>query len=855
MTTKGMYKLDNGNCRPTNCFPARSLLQPRYAEGAGHWQVARQTAEKTKIELLLGAKATRIKWRGLPLPTDTQRHMHEKILDGVQLMTLHHVRSPSHLCSVDISNQNFASAKEEDFEQFDSVAYINATENLLTLEGFRTFPGLRELELSLNGLRNLKVSAGDFPHLEVLDLSYNNLSPEDVQALGILSHLKVLHLTANGLHSLPLDLADPDSEGHLRFSALEVLLLDDNYLSHPNIFVSLANLQSLKQLNLDKNGIKEVPYLHYGNNSHFSIHPLSAKSGIREGLRSRKSAGKQFHQNRSPGLDKQPDYIILPNSKDRERTEIIFPSPDPITQENSPSPSVALHCKMSTSFNQEFILPLPELRFLSLANNQIEHEEDLLAVALFPSLTELTFHGNPFTISRSGDPPLLSSFLQNKLGITLVRKKICKLEKPRIFIPVKANRKVKSQLPKIQKRPLMLEPPQEATFWELWTGAEVDPDNDLPEPVPPTRLPAGEQNEAECLLTAPQQNLFGTSPLSEPPPEEQDSLRPVPPSTSTCQEPKPPEHEPLISSSSVPRESSYPRSPASASPMSQSVESSEPLATFTASGKTSGKLLRLHSSSRDLYLLLSQAGQSLLEASEECSSDVELFSSSSEESLESRKSESFFMTQVVEPSSSQFRKETTTLQQPSEVKIVEPQQVPEKYKGYEELLDSHTDKDPDFIEPVGIQQNVKALKKALQYPLVYRDSKARLDSLQKRFIPVEKKVLRVPPPQPRQTKEQKLEEILHKMRTPTNILEVPLVCILRRRKSNWREYREALALLKEFQQEYKTTVAACGMGSESRITGKAGTSQSRTLRGLAGIKASQQQRKESPQITKEDKGL
>ncbi|XP_062983824.1 X-ray radiation resistance-associated protein 1-like [Elgaria multicarinata webbii] len=125
-------------------------------------------------------------------------------------MKLHHVKSPSQLCSVDINNQNFVSANEHDFEQFSSVAYINATENLLTLEAFRKFPGLRELELSLNGLRNLKIHAEDFPHLEILDLSYNNLSPEDVQALGVLPHLKVLHLTANGLSSLPLDLASPE---------------------------------------------------------------------------------------------------------------------------------------------------------------------------------------------------------------------------------------------------------------------------------------------------------------------------------------------------------------------------------------------------------------------------------------------------------------------------------------------------------------------------------------------------------------------------------------------------------------------------------------------------------------------
>ncbi|KAG8137131.1 hypothetical protein E2320_005674, partial [Naja naja] len=47
----------------------------------------------------------------------------------------------------------------------------------------------------------------------------------------------------------------------------------------------------------------------------------------------------------------------------------------------------------------------------------------------------------------------------------------------------------------------------------------------------------------------------------------------------------------------------------------------------------------------------------------------------------------------------------------------------------------------------------------------------------------------------------------------------PSVCILRRRKENWREYREALELLKEFQKDYKSTVAACNKIAESRAIG------------------------------------
>ncbi|CAI5773577.1 X-ray radiation resistance-associated protein 1 [Podarcis lilfordi] len=1203
MATKGMYKLDDGNCCPTNCFPARSLLRSRYEEGAGHWQVARRTAEKTKIELLFGTKAPQVRLRRPETASGAYRLLDNKTLDGAQLIKLHHVKSPSHLCSVDISNQNFVMAKEEDFEQFDCVAYINATENLLTLDAFRTFPGLRELELSLNGLRNLKVNAGDFPHLEVLDLSYNNLSPEDVRALGILSHLKALHLTANGLTSLPLDLAAPESESSPRFPALEVLLLDDNRLSHANVFVSLANLRSLKQLNLDRNGIREVPYLHHLDSGRFSIHPLSAKSGIREGLRSRKSAGKQIRQDKSPAGGGQPEYIVFQNSKDPDRTEVIFPSwsPDLPTQESSPSPQIASKASCA-SFIPEFTLPLPELRFLSLANNQIEHEEDLLAVALFPSLTELTFHGNPFTTSRSGDPPLLTSFLQNKLGIKMVRKKISKLEKPRIFIPNKPSRKVKAQLPKVQKRPQMLEDHLETTFWQLWTGADLDPNKrvSLDEPLPPIKrfslpykpekpvlplkeeeisapssleccvcdasadqlsadqledVPEGQSSLADLVFgnvastqppveqlppeppvvqlppeppveqLPPEENLPEPSPLitapskgqdlprrpqfislslpgqdhgapvpppnsplslqeqglSEGPPAEPDQLRPFPPRSSLLpgrsrSEPLPPAHSPAgeqdLSGSparslsvgqgfpdasppagppAVEGDHPEPIPPASSAPQGPDLPELVPATRLTSAGPPgillpttspaegqdqveptlphssaseslpgpapphlSGTLLpttsspegqdqvepsqdltepispsmpRLEepapsepvpppgsppaeqdhlepaplpsspaqeqippepvpppgsppgeqdlaqpsppsaernlswtsqptgspprgqdhlepvppatspvqepdrsgsepqdgseeeefsesrpasltsvecglsgSSSRELYMLFAKVHSStkpIFETYDSLSSEGEVFSGSGE-FVEAEETESIFMTQVDEESGPLPKTERAASPRKMSGKGKrQAQPVPEKYKGYEELLGG--DPGADFVDPVGIQHNVQALEKALRYPRVYRESKARLDSYQKPYVPAEKKALSVRPPPPEKTRLQKLEEILLKMRNPTNIIQMPLVCILRRKKDNWREYRQALAMLKEFRKEYKAAVASCNKQVESKAISKKGTSAEETsqnlmLEGLPEAELGGQSLEESS-VPTEEKGL
>ncbi|XP_032637046.1 X-ray radiation resistance-associated protein 1 [Chelonoidis abingdonii] len=739
MSTTKLYKLDNGNSYATNCFPARNILRTS-EEGAGHWLVAHRAAQKTKFEAMICAKSLQEKVGGTPQYMEELQHhgytdemVQENMLDGPFLINLHCVKIPSDLCSVDISNKNLVSAKEDDFEQFDSVAYINATENLLTLEAFHKFSGLRELELSLNGLRNLKISAGDFLHLEILDLSYNNLSPEDVRTLGVLSQLKVLHLTANGLRSLPSDLtvSENDSPSCLKFPSLEVLLLDDNYLSHPSVFVSLANLRSLKQLNLDKNGIAEVPYLHQMENSQFSLHPQLARMGTKAESRSFPSRFGQKHEQPLQGggglqgqlvtEKEQLEYLILQNNQDPDRTEVVFTSASreppllDVFMERNDRSCLADAGTPPTSFrntlSQEFTPPFPELRYLSLANNKIKNEEDLLAVALFPSLAELTFHSNPLTTLRSGDPPLLTSFLQHRLGIKLIRRKISKLEKPHIFIPVKANRKVTSHVPKVPKQPLMLDAPLESSFWKLWSDTEGG------------KLEESEEGSHRLSLSDP--------------------LPPIRPSSAQ-------QHQ-------------------------------EPY--------DDTKMLGSHRE---------------MPEKEKC--DSKLAPASAEDDIEF-----FFLTQLDDAddiSSSVWRHELEERQGKRKQKSRTSGSctyIPMKYKGYEELLRVKTD--PEFIEPAGMQQNVQALRRALKQPLVYRDSKARLDSVQKPYVPRKKKMGKPPGPPSRKTKAEVLENVLRAMRGNVNIREVPLVSVLRKKKSNRRAYQEALGLMKEFHQKYKAALA------------------------------------------------
>ncbi|XP_055004721.1 X-ray radiation resistance-associated protein 1 isoform X2 [Boleophthalmus pectinirostris] len=294
---------------------------------------------------------------------------------------------------------------DKDFNTFNNVIQIDASINFLSLGHFRSFVNLRELNLSLNRLQDMAFDPPDFPHLEVLDLSYNSLSIDAIAAIGQLSHLRVLHLTENQLYHLPLELSSsnhnttqPTSKDNTHFRSLEVLMLDDNKLSS-DVFNCLRHLKRLKYLNLKGNLISEVPLLKLLE--HLKTEQISAEHNEEEG----ETAG-----NISDNLLKLMQFF---QHKDWD-------------------------CK-------DFNFPFPELQFLNLSGNKIVGEEALLAVALFPMLNEIDISSNPLTTQRSGDPPLLTYYLQDKLGVKIKRKnqqEVKSLTKPNVEPKWKAHKMI-----------------------------------------------------------------------------------------------------------------------------------------------------------------------------------------------------------------------------------------------------------------------------------------------------------------------------------------------------------------------------------------------------------------------------
>ncbi|KAF6334705.1 X-ray radiation resistance associated 1 [Rhinolophus ferrumequinum] len=408
MASSGIYHMDDGKPYLSNCFPAKNLLRMP-EEGRGHWLVARKSNLKKKPKGMVEVPAkgqesqkkisyeVRVK-KGSRLENQVATPGH--VLDRAFLLKHHCVKKPSDLCSIN--------AKEKDFKHFHCVIYINASENLLPLEAFHTFPALKELELAFNGIKTVYVKFGDFKFLEFLDLSFNSLTAEAICELGSLLHLRVLLLTGNGLTSLPPNLAVAEQKASvtsltskryiLRFPALETLMLDDNKLSSPTCFASLAGLRRLKKLSLDQNRIFRIPYLQQVQLRDGSGNWVGDTGSPQKGPQSMLQPASWMCE----ASEEQPDYTVLPMKKD---------------------------------------------------------------------------------VDRTGVPPLLKTFLQERLGIHLVRRKIVKA-KHHILMSRKDSRKVQTQVPKVPKQPLIL---HHLPVTTIESPSKEMPESELAEELPAAR--------------------------------------------------------------------------------------------------------------------------------------------------------------------------------------------------------------------------------------------------------------------------------------------------------------------------------------------------------------------------------
>ncbi|XP_035827301.1 X-ray radiation resistance-associated protein 1 isoform X2 [Aplysia californica] len=770
-------KLDDGRGGfASNCFPVRPGFGKTSDDASGAWLIAHHAEQRRRFKAVLCTKPrtyARIKEErkkseltGTKLDAqkfedegdqDEDGDDEEKFLDGFFLMKHCCVEDPADLCSVNIAGKELTDVKEDDLALFENVAYVNAGENYLPFEAFRGFPALRELEIPLNGLRSLQIDYTDFNNLEMLDLSYNNLSQDDLLCLGLLSQLKVLHLTGNHFTRLPQDMAMPylSREKNIRFprySKLEVLLLDDNQLMEMNIFAALAGLPKLRHLNMSKNEIFFVPQLKsvegrvVTQDGKDKKRPRRPGSGRRSSRRSKSRAAQEASlidlevkasevsssgKNPADGKGESSSEVKEGSNVATEKsgTQVTEGSHlQDLLAEDFTSGDLSARIQdldLETSRGEEVTAavpeksepqmpPFPELRYLNLSYNKICEEDALLAVAAWPMLMELDIYQNPLTTERSGDPPLLRRFLQDRLHIKLNRSK-----------------------------------PDDVVGFLKTSKVEIRPKNiKIQEVVPKVpRLTVEEKMRLEL-----------------PPP-----------------------------------------------PLSHAIEHGSSPVPMDFHGKKKMSVLPPIPTTPKEELTEAWAERIMEEEEEE---DEDSYSNEREDTQMSAaqrdNSDTFFMTQPddIEAKHSGPRREPSVAEdrrvrgkvpeggQAGAAKVVDG-----RYKGYELLLDiEELENEPELPPAKDIQGNIRALKHTLSHQLVYRDPAIELSKVKK--MVQEYRRAPVPPAKPHQSYQERIDDALENLKTRSIVEEEKLTTVLKDRSRLRKQFPEADNLLGQIQRKY-----------------------------------------------------
>jgi len=152
-----------------------------------------------------------------------------------------------------IADKKLVGLVEDDMSYFSELLYIDASENRLQLAPFGAFPKLRELRLACNQISFIEPELFGFECLTCLDLSYNRLTVDCIQALDVLPNLRDLDISGNKLKELP------DDWQHFRM--LEKLLLDYNLFENNDIFTSISSAPNLRHLSVYDNHLSVFPEL------------------------------------------------------------------------------------------------------------------------------------------------------------------------------------------------------------------------------------------------------------------------------------------------------------------------------------------------------------------------------------------------------------------------------------------------------------------------------------------------------------------------------------------------------------------------------------------------------------------
>eukprot|EP00058_Branchiostoma_floridae_P006016 XP_002591504.1 hypothetical protein BRAFLDRAFT_105270 [Branchiostoma floridae] len=781
MAAAGVYKLDDGTSTPniTSCFPVRGVLA-KQAEEAGAWLLAKREEEQRRFKAVLCARPRDLqKIRSELRRTNTlsetpgygsrftgsQVEDRVGLLDGFFLMRVHCVDDPSDLCAINISDKELFRAKEVDFQLFDNVAYINAGENTLPFEIFRYFPIVRELELPVNDITNISVNFGDFQQLEVLDLSYNSISEDSILSLGFLPRLKVLDLSYNSISE--------DSILSLGFlPRLKVLDLSYNSISEDSI-LSLGFLPRLKVLDLSYNSISENSILSLGFLPRLKVLDLSYNSisensilslGFLPRLKVLDLSYNSISEDSILSLGFLPRLKVLHLTGNHLKSlppEMARPhiEPDDLLEENPVWRFAALEIlflddnKLTELQTFASLAGLKKLKHLHMDHNQVYSIPHLRAME--GGLLESPSFPPQSRDSRNpaGQSPIKTPQL-SKENLHDGTADVGTGRDPPLLKRFLTDRlginMVRLKPGELQKPPVVVEQKPKRTGPPASAYTLSLPTaTDMGSSTPPS------SHMTSTGGTVPRPDVGGIERAQTFP------SRPLPPISSS--QPERPRTEP----------SGFP----------------EPDSDDSMPG-----LRRA-----DAWEHLEPQDSGTREGKRQPTDD----------------SEPIFLTQIDDQGEEvkEEQKETAPEERRRRKHKKKKEKIPEKYRGYEILLDA--DGDVGTNVPTDINGTVRALEYALKHPLVFRDTAVDLSTVQKPFQPA-KKTRAMPPAPTRERRIEKLDRMLDQMKDEITVIETSLASALKDKKKFKREFPEAAQLLGEVQAKYNT-VRAQSMQEHKRV--------------------------------------
>ena len=94
-----------------------------------------------------------------------------------------------------LASQKIVEVIEEDLCYFQNLNSIDLSDNKVRVEQLRNLKSLADVNLQYNNIQTIpSLSKEDFPKLEILNLSYNQLTPASIRHLYQLPRLKNLDL-------------------------------------------------------------------------------------------------------------------------------------------------------------------------------------------------------------------------------------------------------------------------------------------------------------------------------------------------------------------------------------------------------------------------------------------------------------------------------------------------------------------------------------------------------------------------------------------------------------------------------------------------------------------------------------